>query len=403
MSNNKNKLELTWIGKNNPEYDISNIEPRILEENPELSNCKNDSNTENMIIHGDNLLALKALLPKYEEEIKCIYIDPPYNTRKAFKDYDDSVEHSTWLSLMRPRLELLRMLLKEEGVIFIQIDDNEQGYLRVLADEIFGVQNFVSCLTVIQNLKGNQDQFGFAGTHEYILVYSKNKSVSNFNEFSLNEEEADKWDEDNIGYFKKGAPLRATGEESNREDRPSMFYPILVKGENISTIKNEEYSQIYDSSTKTFNDQFLENLILNYQEKGYDVVLPKVEKNVYGRWRWGYTPKNISRFPYDVIINRAKNSITLYKKQRPEIGDLPSKKPKSLFYKPEYSSSNAKAESKKLFGDAYFTYPKSEQLLSDLIYISSKPGELILDSFLGSGTTCAVAHKMDRKYIGIEM
>ena len=122
MSDNKQKLELTWVGKNNPEYDISNIEPRILEENPELSNCKNDPNTENMIIHGDNLLALKALLPEYEGKIKCIYIDPPYNTGNAFEHYDDSVEHSTWLSLMKPRLELLRMLLKDDGVFLAQID-----------------------------------------------------------------------------------------------------------------------------------------------------------------------------------------------------------------------------------------------------------------------------------------
>jgi adenine-specific DNA-methyltransferase len=132
MSNNKQRLELTWIGKNDPEYDIANIEPRILEEIPELSNCANDPNTENMIIHGDNLLALKALLPEWEGKVKCIYIDPPYNTGKAFDKYDDCVEHSTWLSLMKPRLELLKMLLREDGVIFVQIDDNEQKIDRLL-------------------------------------------------------------------------------------------------------------------------------------------------------------------------------------------------------------------------------------------------------------------------------
>ncbi|MEI7441798.1 MAG: DNA methyltransferase, partial [bacterium] len=126
---NKPKLELTWIGKNNPDYDIANIEPRILEENPELSNTANDPDTDNMIIHGDNLLALKALLPEYEGKIKCVYIDPPYNTGNAFEHYDDSVEHSTWLSLMKPRLELLKILLKDDGLIFVQIDDNEQAYL----------------------------------------------------------------------------------------------------------------------------------------------------------------------------------------------------------------------------------------------------------------------------------
>ena len=139
---NKQKLELTWIGKNNPEYDVANIEPRILEEREDLS--YGDSDTENMIIHGDNLLALKALL-EYEGRVKCIYIDPPYNTGNAFEHYDDSVEHSTWLSLMKPRLELLRMLLHpEQGSIWISIDDDETHYLKVLCDEVFGRQNFVA-------------------------------------------------------------------------------------------------------------------------------------------------------------------------------------------------------------------------------------------------------------------
>src|SRR3990167_847971 len=143
---NKQKLELTWIGKNNPEYDIANIEPRILEERTDLS--YGDKDTENMIIHGDNLLALKALLPEYEGRVKCIYIDPPYNTGNAFDDYDDSVEHSTWLSLMRSRLELLKVLLRDDGVIFVQIDDNEMAYLRILMDEIFGRENFVNTIAV---------------------------------------------------------------------------------------------------------------------------------------------------------------------------------------------------------------------------------------------------------------
>ena len=155
MSNNKQRLELTWIGKNNPEYDIANIEPRILEEKPELSNCVNDPSTENMIIHGDNLLALKALLPEYEGKVKCIYIDPPYNTGNAFEHYDDSVEHSTWLSLMKPRLELLRTLLSETGAIFVQIDDVEQAYLRVIMDEVFGRNNFINTISVnLKNIAG---------------------------------------------------------------------------------------------------------------------------------------------------------------------------------------------------------------------------------------------------------
>ena len=149
----KQKLELTWIGKNNPEYEIANIEPRVLEEHKDLS--YGDSDTENMIIHGDNLLALKALLPEFEGKVKCIYIDPPYNTGNAFEHYDDAVEHSTWLSLMRPRLELLRMLLSNDGAIFIQIDDEEQAYLRIIMDEIFGRNNFINTVSInMKNIAG---------------------------------------------------------------------------------------------------------------------------------------------------------------------------------------------------------------------------------------------------------
>src|SRR3989339_116391 len=168
---NKPKLELTWIGKNNPEYDIANIEPRILEENPKLSNCANDPNTENMIIHGDNLLALKALLPEYEGRVKCIYIDPPYNTGNAFEHYDDSVEHSTWLSLMKPRLEILWKLLHKNGALWISIDDNEGHYLKLLCDEVCGRQSFVATV-VWENFYGRSNAAAISPAHNYIFVYA---------------------------------------------------------------------------------------------------------------------------------------------------------------------------------------------------------------------------------------
>ncbi len=139
-----NKLELTWYGKE----DKVSVEPRILIENKELSNTEHDENTENILIHGDNLLALKALERKYAGQVKCIYIDPPYNTGAAFEHYDDNLEHSKWLSLMKPRLELLRTLLREDGLIFVQIDDNEQAYLKVIMDEIFGRANFISTVAI---------------------------------------------------------------------------------------------------------------------------------------------------------------------------------------------------------------------------------------------------------------
>ena len=144
----KNKLELNWIGKNQK---IS-VEPRILLENPEFSNFNRDINTPNILIHGDNLLALKSLESEYSGKIKCIYIDPPYNTGSAFEHYEDNLEHSTWLNLMKPRLELLRTLLAENGAIYIQIDDIECAYLKVLCDEVFGRDN-VSCCTISKFLQ----------------------------------------------------------------------------------------------------------------------------------------------------------------------------------------------------------------------------------------------------------
>lgn len=165
------KLELTWIGKD----EEIKVEPRLLIENKELSNVKYDPETENMIIHGDNLLALKALEQKYTGKVKCIYIDPPYNTGSAFEHYDDNLEHSTWLSLIRPRLEILRNLLSDDGSIWISIDDDEGHYLKILCDEIFGRSNFVNtCIWHKKHTRANDARW-FSDNHDFILVYAKNK------------------------------------------------------------------------------------------------------------------------------------------------------------------------------------------------------------------------------------
>jgi adenine-specific DNA-methyltransferase len=194
MSNNKQKLELTWIGKNNPEYDISNIEPRILEERPDLS--YGDKDTENMIIHGDNLLALKALLPEYEGKVKCIYIDPPYNTGNAFEHYDDSVEHSTWLSLMKPRLELLRALLSDDGLLAVQIDDNEFAKLYILLSEVFDGQDKLKNIVVKMSeatgvkMASAKETGTIPKLKEYIILAGKN-GVRNL---TIEKIPKDKWD-----------------------------------------------------------------------------------------------------------------------------------------------------------------------------------------------------------------
>ena len=168
-----NKLELTWYGKDEP----IRVEPRLLIENAELSNTAADPDTQNMLIHGDNLLALKALESKFAGQVKCIYIDPPYNTGSAFEHYDDNLEHSIWLNLMRSRLQILRNLLAKDGSIWVSIDDDEGHYLKVLCDEIFGRSNFVSTVIWEKKYTIANDAKWLSDNHDFILVYALNKTV----------------------------------------------------------------------------------------------------------------------------------------------------------------------------------------------------------------------------------
>lgn len=364
----RTKLELTRIGKDT-EY---NLEPRILIERPDLSHDP-DGSSDNLLIHGDNLLALKALEQDYAGKVKCIYIDPPYNTGNAFEHYDDGLEHSQWLSLINPRLKLLRSLLHEEWVIYVHIDDYEQAYLRVIMDEVFWRDNFIACLPVVMNLKGNQDQFWFTGTHEYILVFARNKSKLKLWQFAIWDDELDWRLEDDIGLYKKWATLKRTGEDAPREKRPKWFYPIYISESNeVSIFRNNDH----------------------------DIELFPITDWKEMSWRW--SKEKVNADVYDIIVTRSWNNVSLYKKQRPEIWELPSKKPKSLFYKPEYSSWNWKSQLKSLWLTG-FSYPKPENLIHDIIHISTNPWDLVLDSFLWSGTTAAVAHKMGRRWIGIEL
>lgn len=403
----KQKLELVWVGKEKR----ARLEPRILIEDPAKSyhaakRVSNDDIFDNMLIHGDNLLALKALEQEYAGKVKCIYIDPPYNTGNAFEHYDDGIEHSLWLSLMRDRLELLKNLLRHDGILFVQIDDTEQAYLKILLDEIFGRENFIATLPTIMNLKGNQDQFCFAGSHEYIISYAKNKSETKVNAYPLSSDEiSDNWEHDDIGLYKKGATLKATGADAPRNKRPSMFFPILVdnKTQALSTITQSEYNKIYDVSTKTFNDTYIIDLKNKYEKEDFSFILPKDDNGDWTRWRWGWNKETFSKLATEVIVLKGRTGFSLYKKQRPDVGDIPTKKPKTLFYKPEYSSGNGTAQIKAIFGKKAFSYPKPEELIADLLTIGSNKGDLVLDSFLGSGTTAAVAHKMGRRWIGIEL
>ena len=355
MKDNKQKLELTWIGKHNAEYNIANIEPRILQENPELSNCQNDQNSENKIIHGDNLLALKSLLPEFEGKIKCIYIDPPYNTGNAFEHYDDAVEHSTWLSLMKPRLELLRLLLSEEGSIWISIDDDESHYLKVLCDEVFGRNNFVANVIWQKKHTRANDAKWFSDNHDHIICFAKNKFTWKINSL-VREDDAKGYsniDEDSRGLWASG--------------------PCHVKTPNPKDI--------------------------------YEIVTPSGRKLLPPSgtsWRF-------SRDKFDSLIKENRiyfgatgNNVPRYKRFRTEVQD--GLVPITLWLKEEVGhNQDAKSEVKLLNAIDVFETPKPEKLIQRIIHLASNENDFILDSFLGSGTTAAVAHKMNRRYIGIEM
>ncbi len=349
-----------------------------------------------ILIEGDNLHALTTLCFTHENKIDVIYIDPPYNTgNKDFKyndtfvDKEDSYRHSKWLSFMSKRLRLAKRLLKSTGVIFISIDDNEMAQLKLLCDEIFLQENFVAKLPTIMNLKGNQDQFGFAGTHEYSMVYAKNSIRASFNEFDIDDESIESWQQDELGYFKKGATLIATGEDAPREKRPKMFYPILINNKTslIELISDSEHSNLFDEKNRMFNDEYLLELKNKYESKDYTFLLPTNDTNGYSRWRWGWNNANKIKFQTDVIVLKTKKGFSLYKKQRPELNELPSKKPKSIFYKPEYSSGNGTSQVKQILCDKRFNNPKPLELIKDFLQIGTKKTSIILDFFAGSGTS----------------
>lgn len=347
MSNKKQlqKLELTWIGKG----EEPKLEPRILIENPEYS--YGDPNSPNMLIHGDNLLALKALEQDYAGKVKCIYIDPPYNTGNAFEHYDDGVEHSLWLSLMKPRLDILRNLLSNDGSIWISIDDNEVHYLKVLGDETFGRDNFV--VNIVYRRRKTQANLTkyIATVHDHILVFAKNKTNFKVNRVPYTEEYIKKTfknpDNDSRGPYQTG-PLARPDNSSNKE------YELEMPNGRKITAK-------WSCSQETFDRYVNENLL----------VIP----------RGGQGMPRIKMF----------------------LKDYEGTIPNSWFDNVGTNDDSSK-EIATLFGsNKAFAYAKPEQLIQYVFNIASNPGDLVLDSFLGSGTTAAVAHKMGRRWIGVEL
>lgn len=356
--------------------------------------------TQNLFLEGDNLEVLKLLQKSYHSKVKMIYIDPPYNTGKEFiypDNFHDNLNtylqytgqkdadgrkfgtnadtsgryHTNWLNMMYPRLKLARNLLRDDGVIFISIDDNEVNNLRKMCDEIFGEGNFVACLPTIMNLKGNQDAFGFSDTHEYTICFSKNIEKAEIGVFPISEEELENWKEDEWGLYKKADTLKRTGQDASRTSRPKGWFPVFITPT--------------DSVYITDDDQAL---------SAEDTILyPVNDEGEELSWSWG--KDKIRNEPHNLIVINGRNGKNIYKKQRPNIGELPTKKPKSLLYKPEYSTSTATNVLKNLLEKKLFDGPKPMPYIYDLAVIGLNNHDTVLDFFAGSGTTAHAVMKLN--------
>lgn len=350
----------------------------------------NNDEKFNFLLEGDNLHSLYILEKTHKGKIDFIYIDPPYNTgnkdfiyNDEYINNDDGYKHSKWLSFMNNRLKIAHNLLSDSGVIFISIDDNEQAQLKLLCDEIFGDNNCIGILPTIMNLKGNQDQFGFAGTHEYTLVYARDIFKCELGQFDIDEEEIEKeWLIDDIGYYKKGANLKSTGVNAPREKRPNLYFPIYVLDETPCGMKNENQKYRLEWSLEP--------------KDGFLPIYP-ITNGKEMSWRW--SKNKFKSEAYNVIITSdGKDGISFYKKQRPSIGEIPTKKPKSFFYKPEYSSGNGTNQIVRIFGSKVFNNPKPVDLIKDFIRIGLKNKKgVVLDFFAGSGTTAQAVLELNKE------
>lgn len=350
MTNKNPKLELTWIGKENQ----PRLEPRILIEDAERS--FGNKNAENMLIYGDNLLALKALEQDFAGQIKCACIDPPYNTGNAFEHYDDGLEHSIWLSLMKPRIEILHRLLREDGTLWICIDDDESHYLKVLCDEIFGRKNFVNNVIWEKKYSPQNDAKWLSDSHDHILVYAKNKEIWRPNLLSRTEAMNAQYknlDKDPRGPWMSDNP-------SVKTYSAATDYPITTP---TGRIVNPPPSRSWRFSKEKFEALVKDNRIwFGKDGNGFPrlkTFLSEVQKGSVSKTIW----------------------------YRTEVGD----------------NQEAKRETKAFNSDDVFATPKPERLIYRALTLATNPGDWVLDSFLGSGTTAAVAHKMKRRWIGIEL
>lgn len=356
----KQKLELTWIGK----HKRPKLEARILLEDPEKSyhaKVRSESAAfDNRLIFGDNLLALKALEQEFTGKVKCVFIDPPYNTGSAFAHYDDGLEHSIWLGLMRDRLEIIKRLLSDDGSLWITIDDNEAHYLKVLCDEIFGRGNFVSSFAWEKD-KGRRNDTDISSAHDHILLFVKNREV----------------------WKKIRNPLPRTEAQKSRYRNPDNDpRGVWLQGDN-GTAKSGSESLRYPITLPS----------------GRVVTPPKGNY-----WRFSKDNFEKARSEGRVYFGANGDGMPLIKRYLTDVQDgvVPR-----TWWTAEEAGSNQSAKRdhlRKLLPDIEpFATPKPEELVRLVLHIATNPGDLVLDSFAGSGTTGAVAHKMGRRWIMVEL
>jgi adenine-specific DNA-methyltransferase len=364
MSNSKPKLELTWIGKENR----PRLEPRILLEDPEKTyhakhRITKDDIFDNRLIFGDNLLALKALEQEFTGKVKCVFIDPPYNTGSAFTHYDDGVEHSIWLGLMRDRLELLKKLLSEDGSLWITIDDNQAHYLKDLCDEVFGRLNFVSNDVWQKKYAVANDHKTIAPMHDHILVFRKSDAWQRRLLERTEEKDRQYKYEDEKGIF---SPDNYTCSKSI-EERPNLYYAFIQPNtkEEIWPSKTRVWAYSYEEHLRHVDEGFI------YWGKDGFSKTPSFKRYKHLLRNSGTVPQSIWTHEFAGHTDAARKDVRTILDSTSIVDD--------------------------------FVTPKPEKLIQRVLEIATNPGDLVLDSFAGSGTTGAVAHKMGRRWIMVEL
>ena len=333
-----------------------------------------DFYNENLVIRGNNLLAMHTILEKYAGKVKLIYIDPPYNTGKDSFKYNDNFNHSTWLTFMRNRLQVAYKLLSYDGVIFVHCDNNEQGYLRVLLDEIFTRENFIETISVVNNPRG-RDYGGIANMHEFIHVFAKTFEYELFN---LPDENKEFPFVDEISGFET-RELRNRNIKFNITNRPNLCYPFYI------------------NPNKQDENGFFE--ISLEKQHGYIELYPAKSQGIQTVWRWG-KEKSKENLNINIVAKEMVNGTSGYmivEKYRKK-----ERMARSVWTDKEVNSERATLHLKSLFGEKLFDHAKPEETIARIIQIATKERDLILDFFSGSGTTGATAHKMNRRYILIE-